>query len=49
LSCYLLADRIKERLKNNITATGCNLRLKRGYTEDKLIADINLINEEKYD
>lgn len=44
-----LWDRVKEQLHEHIRTLGCTLTLKPGYTEEKLLKDINDINEEKYD
>lgn len=44
-----LWDRVKDQLHEHIRTLGCTLTLKPGYTEEKLLKDINDINEEKYD
>ncbi len=44
-----LWDRVKEQLRNKVIVRVCKLSLRKGYTEKKLIRDINRINEERYD
>lgn len=44
-----LGHRIKNNLKGKIICKGCNVTLKKGYTEKKFIEDITTIHDERLD
>lgn len=44
-----LGHRIKNKLKGKIICKGCNVTLKRGYTEKRFIEDITTIHDERLD